>query len=1040
MLLTSAVTDGTNSATLASNTFDGTTITSLSGAHEHDDTYYPASMTMRGNVTSATTPTSSVTNYFDMAGNLTNTTVNSVSSTVTTTSATNYAAPSQMTTNSLTSTATWYGFLGLNSTTGPNGDAGSLTYDANARPLTMTSPYGAVTTYTYNDTASPPNKIATTNGHWVKTVMDGFGRTIQTVIGYGTTTVSTVDTQYAPAGCSPLGSQSQTSAPYAPGGSDAWTASTYDASGRTASVVQPDGSTATYLYQGNTVKVTDPAGKWKTFTMDPFGNLTSVLESDPSLGNVTTNYTYDVLNHLTQVSMPRGGNTQIRTFNYKTGTAIGAFLLSATNPENGTVTYTYNSSHLLASKTDAKGQNFTYQYDTYNRLTSIKWTNAPGGAQVLRSFMYDTNTLSSFSGSYTKGRLVAVQNAQFQPGQSTSPSAIQFTEMYAYTKPGEMSGKRLQVNETIPVTGILMSNLDTTYTYDNEGKMISVSYPTTASGAGPVYTNSFDSMSRLTGLTDQNHITDVSGVSYNAANQFLGITYFGASETRQYNGLLQLTQLTVTGAASINYTYNYPTGTNNGQINSQVVSGETITYQYDSLKRLISATSSASWADSYGYDPFGNLVSMTPTAGSPPQLSIAMNPANNQIVGQSYDANGNQLSAVAGTLTYDSENRLLSAPGVQYAYDSQNKRVWSGTLDGNGNLTGQSVFVYGADGSMHGEYSVTIGSSSLTVTTMNLTVYFGSKGIGVTNSIGITTAFAPDRLGSSGQFYPYGEGKGGNNPSDTWSFATYWTDSATSLDYANWRYFTGQFGRFMTPDPYRGSADPATPLSWNRYTYSLDDPINLYDPLGLRPPVTPFDHVLKGLAKITLGSAIIAGIITSTATTGVGGAVLAGLAAGAAGGEVFGGFFDIACGFTQRQQYCKASEAVETATSFSTVAVTVLGAGLGASQMQVTVTSTIVAYALLAASSESNPLAYLDWLDGVIDWQMVDSPSESSSSTDGTQETVTSTITYPQANAQIALGPYSPNAPGGSTPTVSGMIPMDMYGVIGPTILATSVY
>ena len=68
---------------------------------------------------------------------------------------------------------------------------------------------------------------------------------------------------------------------------------------------------------------------------------------------------------------------------------------------------------------------------------------------------------------------------------------------------------------------------------------------------------------------------------YNAANQLLGITYFGANETRQYNSLFQLTQLTATGSASISYTYNYPTGTNNGQISSQVVSGETITYQVD---------------------------------------------------------------------------------------------------------------------------------------------------------------------------------------------------------------------------------------------------------------------------------------------------------------------------------------------------------------------------------------------------------------------------------------------------------------------------
>src|ERR1700722_38523 len=128
-----------------------------------------------------------------------------------------------------------------------------------------------------------------------ETVMDGFGRTIKTIAGYGTTTISTtlstVDTQYGPCGCSPLGKLSQQSQPYAPGGSDAWTVYHYDASGRTTSAVLPDGSTTTYLYQGNTVKVTDPAGKSKTFAMDAFGNLTSVMETDPSLGSVTTTYT-----------------------------------------------------------------------------------------------------------------------------------------------------------------------------------------------------------------------------------------------------------------------------------------------------------------------------------------------------------------------------------------------------------------------------------------------------------------------------------------------------------------------------------------------------------------------------------------------------------------------------------------------------------------------------------------------------------------------------------------------------------------------------
>ena len=103
-----------------------------------------------------------------------------------------------------------------------------------------------------------------------------------------------------------------------------------------------------------------------------------------------------MLNHLTGVSMPRGStNTQTRTFNYTSGTTVGIDLLSAMNPENGTVTYIYNSDHTLNTKTDAKGQHFTYGYDSYKRVTGISVEGVG-----LRTFMYDTNTLdSTFSGS-----------------------------------------------------------------------------------------------------------------------------------------------------------------------------------------------------------------------------------------------------------------------------------------------------------------------------------------------------------------------------------------------------------------------------------------------------------------------------------------------------------------------------------------------------------------------------------------------------------------------------------------------------------------
>jgi len=52
------------------------------------------------------------------------------------------------------------------------------------------------------------------------------------------------------------------------------------------------------------------------------------------------------------------------------------------------------------------------------------------------------------------------------------------------------------------------------------------------------------------------------------------------------------------------------------------------------------------------------------------------------------------------------------------------------------------------------------------------------------------------------------------------------------LDYANNRYYSNAYGRFMTPDPYEASGGPAAPQSWNRYAYTRGDPVNRVDPSG----------------------------------------------------------------------------------------------------------------------------------------------------------------------------------------------------------------
>ena len=126
--------------------------------------------------------------------------------------------------------------------------------------------------------------------------------------------------------------------------------------------------------------------------MHAFGNLKTISEPDPQFGTVTTSYTYDILNHLTNVSMPRGSNTQTRTFNYASGNTVGAYLLSATNPENGTVTCAYNSDRTLHTKTDAKGQVLTYLFDQYGRILQVSSGNPGTG---IRTYTYDSNSVDS---------------------------------------------------------------------------------------------------------------------------------------------------------------------------------------------------------------------------------------------------------------------------------------------------------------------------------------------------------------------------------------------------------------------------------------------------------------------------------------------------------------------------------------------------------------------------------------------------------------------------------------------------------------------
>ena len=184
-----------------------------------------------------------------------------------------------------------------------------------------------------------------------------------------------------------LGRSKQTSNPFRPAvlsETAQYSTTAYDLAGRVSTVTTPDNATVSTFYNGPRVLVKDQAGKERLSRMDGLGRLTDVWEvtaSDsateaiPAFPNhpeaafgYRTRYSYDALDDLTEVKQQVGlsGTTQTRTFDYD-GLKR---LISAVNPESGTVTYAYDDNSNLQTKTDSRVPAVTtsYEYDALNRI------------------------------------------------------------------------------------------------------------------------------------------------------------------------------------------------------------------------------------------------------------------------------------------------------------------------------------------------------------------------------------------------------------------------------------------------------------------------------------------------------------------------------------------------------------------------------------------------------------------------------------------------------------------------------------------------
>jgi len=716
------------------------------------------------------------------------------------------------------------------------------------RLTSVTRPDGGSTTYSYNDPGlrmTTITKLSSSQQKSTVTFLNGLGAPYETEL-----TSDPYGLDYQVTALDGLGRPYQVTNPYRSTSDPTYgvTTYTYDALGRTTSVLNPDSTSATTQYSGNCTTSTDESNKKRESCSDGLGRVTTVFE-DPSGLNYETDYTYDGNSNLVQVDQwggPRGSNGERRRdFIYDSMSK----LTNACNPETiptgsscsssgpWSDTYTYDDNGNLTSSTDARSDTVQYYYDALNRTESQ--VNPSGTANAC--FWYDTTSVSSPptgcsappSNLTTGSNLVDNMAYQWTSDDETGTG-------FGYDVMGRTTSRTVCTPSTCP--GSTRFNLG--FQYDLAGDLLSYS-----NGEGVTITENYDGALHLSSVTsslvDSTHPGTLwTANSYNAIG-LTGATFGNdVTESLGYDTRQRLTSQNYQNSSQVLYQYGLGYFADSSVQSLSDSSNGNWTYSMDSLNRLYTATATSGPYNGtslqWGYDAFGNRATQTATAGSAPQPQFSMN-TNNQIVGYCYDSAGNLTDegscpqpGYTHQFTYDGAGHLVSPDygNTTYVYNASGSRVAK-------RVSGSSTYEYLYD--VNGNQI-----TELTPAGWNRGEVYAA-GIHVATYIGNTTYFAgTDWLSDEREHsrlsgeqedtcanLPFGDDLEdcpiyGVNP---FHFTGKERDSESGNDYFPARYYGSAMGRFLSPDD-GNDPDRADPQSWNLYSYVQNNPLTNIDPSG----------------------------------------------------------------------------------------------------------------------------------------------------------------------------------------------------------------
>lgn len=755
--------------------------------------------------------------------------------------------------------------------TDPNGLQEQRSYDAFGRLISVKKSAldgsGTMTElerYSYNDFSMPRSvKKETKTGEntWAVSVeyYNGLGQLIQTRNKYNGNDFAVVSQQY-----DSLGRVVKTTLPYSAGGeafvAENWNTPVvvkeYDALNRVTKEITPAG-TNRFSYDGYITTITDANEVQKKIERDAYDRLVAVEEYIDGQF-VKTKYSYNVLGKLTKIVDSQNNE---REFVYDDlGRLLSQTEMHKPGVSGNSWQYEYDQNSRVKKQTDPNGNVTTYDYDQLDRVT--KETTTDG--QI--NYVYD-------QGINAVGRLTKVESSY----------GVGYKKEIKHNLWGGVTQENVTINQR---------PFSTIYEYDFLGRNNKTIQPN-----GSAIDYKFDELSRFDGFyfTEKNGTPKliVRGVAYHVSGRPDSIEYNGNILTDfsydiQTQRLIKKTT-EIRGIFVQDYNYQYDSLGNIIELadNSISKTAKTMTYEYDTLSRLVRATavntaSNSDFEETYSYDWLGNILNKSDVGD---YLYNNNNPHQASVIGSNnytYDANGNVIDDGNNSYVYSANNRLAKATSANsglvssYTYDPSGTRVYKkvlntvdkiaiathsgydsshGSIDGDhGDYTQSSVvetyypnsayeFVNDNNSESVSVHVYGLGQRLAQIDGTNvkliLTDHLGSTQHVVSDSGEILTTY---------DYYPFGGlriGDGDNGSKKQFSGKI---KDETNLNYFEARYLDTSVGRFKSQDPIYLSAGNEFEIkektgklynqflsdsqNFNSYNYARNNPLKYVDTTG----------------------------------------------------------------------------------------------------------------------------------------------------------------------------------------------------------------